>query len=44
MALGTLEELRDQIIDVALDRAFLADPLPTDAAASRRRWTRGAAA
>ena len=30
MSLGTAEELRDQIIDVALDRAFLADPLPTD--------------
>ena len=30
MPLGTLEELREQIIDVALDRAFLADPLPTD--------------
>ena len=41
MALGTLEELRDQIIDVALDRAFLAEPLPTDerafAAPARRR-------
>jgi hypothetical protein len=32
MSLGTAEELRDQIIDVALDRAFLAEPLPTDAA------------
>ncbi len=30
MPLGTLEELRAQIIDVAVDRAFLADPLPTD--------------
>jgi ATP-dependent helicase HrpA len=30
MSLGTSEELRDQIIGVALDRAFLADPLPTD--------------
>jgi ATP-dependent helicase HrpA len=30
MPLGTLEELRSQIVDVALDRAFLADPLPTD--------------
>jgi len=28
---GTADELRDQIIDVALDRAFLADALPTDA-------------
>ena len=26
---GTLEELREQIIEVALDRAFLLDPLPT---------------
>ena len=26
---GTLEELRTQIIEVALDRAFLLDPLPT---------------
>ena len=30
MSLGTAEELRDQIIAVAVDRAFLADPLPTD--------------
>jgi ATP-dependent helicase HrpA len=30
MALGTLEELRAQIIDVALDRAFLAEPLPQE--------------
>ena len=28
MPLGTLEELREQIIEVALDRAFLPDPLP----------------
>ena len=28
MPLGTPEELREQIIDVALDRAFLQDPLP----------------
>ena len=27
---GTLEELRQQIVDLAVDRAFLADPLPTD--------------
>jgi ATP-dependent helicase HrpA len=31
MPLGSADELRGQIIDVALDRAFLADPLPTDA-------------
>jgi ATP-dependent helicase HrpA len=28
---GTVEELREQIIAVALDRAFLLDPLPTNA-------------
>jgi ATP-dependent helicase HrpA len=28
---GSADELRDQIIDIALDRAFLADALPTDA-------------
>jgi ATP-dependent helicase HrpA len=32
MPLGTLEELREQIIAVALDRAFLAEPLPGNAA------------
>jgi ATP-dependent helicase HrpA len=31
MTLGTADELRDQIIEVALDRAFLQDPLPTNA-------------
>ena len=41
MPLGTSEELRTQIIDVALDRAFLADPLPTDAAAFTRRIDAG---
>ncbi len=41
MALGTLEELREQIIEVALDRAFLAEPMPTDAAAFRRRLEEG---
>jgi ATP-dependent helicase HrpA len=30
MALGTLEDLRDQIIAVALERAFMAEPLPND--------------
>ncbi|MDO9404457.1 MAG: ATP-dependent RNA helicase HrpA [Polaromonas sp.] len=34
---GTMEELRAQILEVALDRAFLLDPLPTDEAAFRRR-------
>ena len=41
MGLGTLEELREQIIALALDRAFLADPLPTDEAAFRRRIEEG---
>ena len=31
MPLGTQEELRGQIIDVAIDRAFLQDPLPAKA-------------
>ncbi len=31
MPLGTAEELRQQILEVALERAFLVDPLPTDA-------------
>jgi ATP-dependent helicase HrpA len=43
MALGTLEELRDQIIAVALDRAFLADPLPADASSFNRRIDEGRA-
>ncbi|CAN5886689.1 ATP-dependent RNA helicase HrpA [soil metagenome] len=38
---GTAEELRDQIIDLALDRAFLAEPLPTDAQAFGRRLEEG---
>jgi ATP-dependent helicase HrpA len=42
MALGgTVEELRDQIIDVALDRAFLAEPLPGDGAAFTTRIAEG---
>ncbi len=43
MPLGTAEELRAQIIDVALDRAFLAEPLPTDAASFERRISEGRA-
>jgi ATP-dependent helicase HrpA len=38
---GTLDELRTQIIHVALERAFLLDPLPTDAAAFQRRLDEG---
>ena len=43
MALGTLEELREQIVAVALDRAFLAAPLPTGAHAFARRLEEGRA-
>ena len=44
MALGgSAEELRDQVISVALDRAFLGDPLPTDAAAFAKRVEEGRA-
>ena len=43
MPLGSMEELREQIIDVALDRAFLTDPLPTDNAAFERRVNEGRA-
>ena len=38
---GTLEELRAQIIALALDRAFVLDPLPTDEGAFRRRLEEG---
>jgi ATP-dependent helicase HrpA len=41
MNLGTAEELRDQIIGVALDRAFLADPLPTDPFSFKKRIEEG---
>nr|WP_245783537.1 ATP-dependent RNA helicase HrpA [Paracidovorax konjaci] len=41
MPLGTQEELRVQIIDVALDRAFLVDPLPTHEADFQRRVQEG---
>jgi ATP-dependent helicase HrpA len=41
MPLGTADELRQQIVDLALDRAFLADPLPTDAAGFKRRIEEG---
>ena len=34
---GTLEELREQIIEVALDRAFLQEPLPTQEADFKKR-------
>jgi ATP-dependent helicase HrpA len=41
MPLGTAEELREQIIDVAIDRAFLEEPLPTDEAEFKRRLEQG---
>ncbi|MBX9792683.1 MAG: ATP-dependent RNA helicase HrpA, partial [Burkholderiaceae bacterium] len=41
MALGSADELREQVIALAIDRAFLVDPLPTDAAAFRRRVDEG---
>jgi len=43
MPLGTLEELREQIIDLALDRAFLAAPLPTDEHSFKTRIDEGRA-
>jgi ATP-dependent helicase HrpA len=41
MSLGTAEELREQIIEVALDRAFLLDPLPMDEPGFKRRVEEG---
>ncbi|MCY0386389.1 ATP-dependent RNA helicase HrpA [Robbsia sp. Bb-Pol-6] len=43
MSLGTLEELRRQVIDCTIDRACLAEPLPDDEAsfAARRDEGRG---
>ncbi|WP_296355111.1 ATP-dependent RNA helicase HrpA [Ramlibacter sp.] len=41
MPLGTQEELREQIIEVALDRAFLLDPLPANEAAFKKRVDEG---
>jgi ATP-dependent helicase HrpA len=38
---GTVEELRSQIIDVALDRAFLLEPLPTNEAEFKKRVDEG---
>jgi len=40
---GTAEELRQQIIDVALERAFLVEPLPASADAFRQRVDEGRA-
>jgi ATP-dependent helicase HrpA len=41
MSLGTVEELKQQILDVALDRAFLVEPLPNDEASFKRRVDEG---
>ena len=41
MSLGTQEELRDQIVEVALERAFLLEPLPTHESDFKRRVEEG---
>jgi len=41
LPLGTADELRAQIVEVALDRAFLAEPLPTNGALFARRIDEG---
>ena len=41
MPLGTADELRQQIIEVALDRAFLLDPLPADELSFKKRIDEG---
>ena len=41
MPLGTADELKTQIIDVALDRAFVLDPLPNDELTFKRRIEEG---
>ena len=41
MPLGTADELRQQIIEVALDRAFLMDPLPADEFSFKKRIEEG---
>jgi ATP-dependent helicase HrpA len=43
MPLGTQEELRAQIIEVALDRAFLMEPLPQNEVAFKQRTEEGRA-
>jgi ATP-dependent helicase HrpA len=43
MSLGTMEELRTQVIDLAMDRAFLAEPLPTDERSFKARLDEGRA-
>jgi ATP-dependent helicase HrpA len=41
MPLGSQEELREQIVEVALDKAFLQEPLPTDDAGFKARIEEG---
>jgi len=41
MALGTADELKEQIVAVALDRAFLQDPLPLNEVDFKRRAEEG---
>ncbi|MEY2780759.1 MAG: ATP-dependent helicase HrpB, partial [Pseudomonadota bacterium] len=41
MGLGTEQELKQQILNLALDRAFLQDPLPQDATSFQRRIEEG---
>ena len=41
LPLGTSDDLREQIVEVALDRAFLAEPLPADAASFKARIDEG---
>jgi ATP-dependent helicase HrpA len=41
MPLGTGDELKTQIINLALDRAFLTEPLPTDEFAFKKRIDEG---
>ena len=43
MSLGTMEELRTQVIDLAMDRAFLGEPLPTDERSFKARLDEGRA-
>ena len=41
MSLGTTDELKQQILEVALDRAFLLEPLPNNEASFKRRVDEG---
>ena len=41
LPLGSAAELREQVVELALDRAFLVEPLPHDAASFARRLEEG---